>query len=412
MKQEIRYKRLELALLRSFCLAAEHGSFSRAAERQGLSTPAVWKQVRALERIMGTSLLKRRGKVVEQTEDGRLLLELVAAARHGARLARLLFHARRPEVASQITVASPPSTLAYYLPLPVKEFTERYPAVRLRLRSGMTSEVVGMVQGRRGRPGADGLLLRGEPGERSLLRISLRLLSRPADLGPAPAGPQTPHHPRRPRAVSDHHLSERRQRSPGPGADPGQHNLTERLHTVIETRSVDIARRYARLDVGIAILYMTLEMASEFPELHIRPIDPAREKVPMGLVTRKNVHRSAVVQIFRQLLRDRLGTPSASPSGLIVGKSRFSRMHVPSRMWPVTIDRHVQGHPAPDCEGPASRSRCARSRSTWPRDRPAARAGPAGVLVVETTAGPVRDPAVREDTHRTAVSDASSRRRP
>jgi len=312
MKQEIRYKRLELALLRSFCLAAEHGSFSRAAERQGLSTPAVWKQVRALERIMGTPLLKRRGKVVEQTEDGRLLLELAQPHVTGLDSLVSLFHARRPEVTSQITVASPPSTLAYYLPLPVKEFIERYPAVRLRLRSGMTSEVVAMV-----RDGEADLGLMGSFSDEGLgndlsyeylfdcylvlLTSARHPLARKRRIAPAdlvqypiityPSGDSD-------RQGLDRILS--------------RHNLTERLHTVIETRSVDIARRYARLDVGVAVLYMTLEMASELPELHIRPIDPAREKVPMGLVTRKNVHRSAVVQIFRQLLRDRLGTPGTS----------------------------------------------------------------------------------------------------
>jgi len=42
----------------------------------GLSTSAVWQQVRALEVKLDESLIRRRGRTVETTAAGRMLLEL------------------------------------------------------------------------------------------------------------------------------------------------------------------------------------------------------------------------------------------------------------------------------------------------------------------------------------------------
>lgn len=307
MERNARYKKLDLTSLRSFCLAAEYGSFSEAARRQGLSTPAVWKQVRALEQILGASLLLRRGKSVEQTDDGRLLWEL--AKPHVTGLDSLVswFDARRIEVASQTTVASTPSVLAYHLPKPVKEFTEQYPAAKLLLRAGMASEVVRMVKDGEADLGIIGYFSEESLGRTItfeylyksylvLITSSQHPLARkkrvaPADLVQYPVMTY-------PSGDRDRQALER---------ILGQHNLGERLNPVIETRSVDIARRFVRLDVGIAVLYMTMEMAAEMPELHVRPIDPAREYVSMGIVTRKHAHLSPVVKAFRQILRDTLG---------------------------------------------------------------------------------------------------------
>ena len=59
MVQRIRYKDLQLTPLRSFCLVAREGNFSKAAKALKLSTSAVWQQVRSLERTLKAPLLRR-----------------------------------------------------------------------------------------------------------------------------------------------------------------------------------------------------------------------------------------------------------------------------------------------------------------------------------------------------------------
>ncbi|HEY6031731.1 MAG TPA: selenium metabolism-associated LysR family transcriptional regulator [Gaiellaceae bacterium] len=56
--------------LAAFCEVVERRSFSQAAERLGVTQPAVSLQVRALEKRLGTQLLDRSGRRVAPTEAG------------------------------------------------------------------------------------------------------------------------------------------------------------------------------------------------------------------------------------------------------------------------------------------------------------------------------------------------------
>src|SRR6201994_1107525 len=56
--------------LQAFCEVVERKSFSLAAERLGVTQPAVSLQVRSLEKRLGTQLLDRSGRRVEPTESG------------------------------------------------------------------------------------------------------------------------------------------------------------------------------------------------------------------------------------------------------------------------------------------------------------------------------------------------------
>ena len=56
--------------LQAFVAVVERRSFSQAAERLGVTQPAVSPQVQALEKRLGTKLLDRSGRRVEPTEAG------------------------------------------------------------------------------------------------------------------------------------------------------------------------------------------------------------------------------------------------------------------------------------------------------------------------------------------------------
>jgi len=59
--------------LAAFCAVVERKSFSQAAERLGVTQPAVSLQVRSLEKRLGRRLLDRSGRRVEPTEAGMAL---------------------------------------------------------------------------------------------------------------------------------------------------------------------------------------------------------------------------------------------------------------------------------------------------------------------------------------------------
>jgi DNA-binding transcriptional LysR family regulator len=89
--------------LAAFCAVVERKSFSQAAERLGVTQPAVSLQIRALEERLGQRLLDRSGRRVEPTEAGLLfyrgaqkllaleeqLVEEVSAGGEGALTGRL-----------------------------------------------------------------------------------------------------------------------------------------------------------------------------------------------------------------------------------------------------------------------------------------------------------------------------------
>src|SRR2546430_9405625 len=63
--------------LAAFCTVVERKSFAQAAERLGVTQPAVSLQIRSLEQRLGRQLLDRSGRRVEPTEAG---LRLYASA--------------------------------------------------------------------------------------------------------------------------------------------------------------------------------------------------------------------------------------------------------------------------------------------------------------------------------------------
>jgi DNA-binding transcriptional LysR family regulator len=59
--------------LAAFCAVVERRSFSQAAERLGVTQPAISLQIRSLEKRLGRRLLDRSGRRVEPTEAGQRL---------------------------------------------------------------------------------------------------------------------------------------------------------------------------------------------------------------------------------------------------------------------------------------------------------------------------------------------------
>src|SRR5215813_3554751 len=66
---------LEIRHLRYFLAVAEAGSFSRAADRLGISQPAISQQMRDLEVGLRVSLFQRRGKRILLTSAGLIFQE-------------------------------------------------------------------------------------------------------------------------------------------------------------------------------------------------------------------------------------------------------------------------------------------------------------------------------------------------
>jgi len=125
-----------LRQLRAFCLAAQSGSISRAAERMCLSQPSVSLLIKALEEKLGSQLFERRGPRIRLTEEGQVLLETALPVVEAMDQIPDCFVSRLGAVRSgALDIAAGESTILYLLPDYVKRYTDRYPQVTLRLHN-------------------------------------------------------------------------------------------------------------------------------------------------------------------------------------------------------------------------------------------------------------------------------------
>jgi DNA-binding transcriptional LysR family regulator len=129
-----RYKDLRLSQLRSYCEVCRQGSFAAAAQALQLTTPAVWEQVRSLEKHYGVTLFERDGRTIQMTAEGAALFET---------LSRLLveFDSTHDVVQQQSGVLPDRITVVVSLRVQMHEvlralgqFQSRYPSVGLRIR--------------------------------------------------------------------------------------------------------------------------------------------------------------------------------------------------------------------------------------------------------------------------------------
>jgi molybdate transport repressor ModE-like protein len=140
------FKQPSLPQLRGLCEIARRGSFAGAAAALHLSAPAVWQQVRALERELGASLVQRQGHKAKLTENGLALLDIVAPLVAGFDGIEEAFLDRRHQLERRLVVATTARLLADELSGPMREFARRYPLVQLTVLDRPSTEGMALLE--------------------------------------------------------------------------------------------------------------------------------------------------------------------------------------------------------------------------------------------------------------------------
>lgn len=135
--------------LAAFCAVVERKSFSQAAERLGVTQPAVSLQVRALEKRLGAQLLDRSGRRVEPTEAG---LRLYRGAQRLLALEEQLVAEVAGdgdgELTGDLALGASTGPAAIVVPLLLCEFQLANPKVKVALSVHDTHSVVEHVAAR------------------------------------------------------------------------------------------------------------------------------------------------------------------------------------------------------------------------------------------------------------------------
>jgi DNA-binding transcriptional LysR family regulator len=135
--------------LAAFCAVVERKSFSHAAERLGVTQPAVSLQVRSLEKRLGRQLLDRSGRRVEPTEAG---MALYRGAQRMLQLEGQLIEeleagdGGEPRGTLQVGASTGPGSTV--VPVLLCEFQRANPGVAVSLTISDTQSVVDRVADR------------------------------------------------------------------------------------------------------------------------------------------------------------------------------------------------------------------------------------------------------------------------
>ena len=135
--------------LAAFCTVVERKSFSQAAERLGVTQPAVSLQVRSLEKRLGRKLLDRSGRRVEPTEAGLALYQ--GAQRLLALEGELLAELEAgdgAELGGTLEVGASTGPGSTVVPVLLCEFQRQHPRVGISLSISDTQSVVERVADR------------------------------------------------------------------------------------------------------------------------------------------------------------------------------------------------------------------------------------------------------------------------
>jgi DNA-binding transcriptional LysR family regulator len=132
--------------LQAFVAVVERRSFSQAAERLGVTQPAVSLQVQALEKRLGTQLLDRSGRRVEPTENG---LKLYKTAQRLLALEEELVNELSVDAEGEITgaleIGASTGPGGVLLPQLLCEFAAEHPGLNVVLYVSDTQSIVERV---------------------------------------------------------------------------------------------------------------------------------------------------------------------------------------------------------------------------------------------------------------------------
>jgi len=140
---------MDIRSLRYFVTAASLHSISKAATLLHVAQPALSRQIRKLEKDLGTQLLRRDSTGVRLTEAGARLLDKGESILRQLEQASAEVRATGADPGGPVSVALMPAVTSLIAPLLVERMRQRHPKVTLRISEGLTTFIIGGLLGKK-----------------------------------------------------------------------------------------------------------------------------------------------------------------------------------------------------------------------------------------------------------------------
>lgn len=136
---------MDIHQLKIFVAVYRERSFSKAAQRVGLSQPTVSEHIKALEKDLGVRLFDRVSRTVIPTVYANRLFEGAINLIEEAERLRDRVLEKEPKLAGEIRIGASTIPGSYIMPQKTAEFKKKYPEVYFEIFIGDTREVTEMV---------------------------------------------------------------------------------------------------------------------------------------------------------------------------------------------------------------------------------------------------------------------------
>jgi DNA-binding transcriptional LysR family regulator len=133
---------LKLDQLQTFVDVVELGTFTAAAERLGISQPAVSLQIRQLEKKIGVRLIERVGKRATPTQAGAELIEHARRIKNAVSEAISDMDAYSNDTLGRVRIGIGATACIYLLPPILRDMRSKFPTLDITVRTGNTADIL------------------------------------------------------------------------------------------------------------------------------------------------------------------------------------------------------------------------------------------------------------------------------
>ncbi|MHC6199022.1 LysR family transcriptional regulator [Elizabethkingia miricola] len=127
--------------LKIFCSAAEHKSFTKAAQLNFITQPAVTKNIKELEGELGVSLFERKNARVELTQAGKVYYEYAQQLLKVYEEAQYKVNELKGNFNGRLNIGASTTIGQYILPKVLAEFKQKHPQIIIQMLNANTEEI-------------------------------------------------------------------------------------------------------------------------------------------------------------------------------------------------------------------------------------------------------------------------------
>ena len=133
---------INLNLYRVFYICSKCNSFVEASKKLCVSQPAISKQIKNLEDILGTKLFYRDSNGLVLTDDGKQLYHYIDKSYNYLMAGEKIIKENNNMNIGTIVIGAPAHIASFYLLEYIEEYRKKHPNVFFRIINGTTTELL------------------------------------------------------------------------------------------------------------------------------------------------------------------------------------------------------------------------------------------------------------------------------